>query len=342
MTTRVHLVAADPGPGEGGGDGVPTELGRRHRREPPSSLPNGVRAPRRSPIPPPSHDSFASFGAADSLAPVPRGRSGRMTASRGTGGARPARHRPRGHPVPDLDAAIAFHTAVLGLVLLHREENAEQGVAEAMLAAPEGVPALSCSCSLRDRAERAGPLPGAVRARPAAAGLSGGRHRPRRECPSGKGLRLLYDAARTGTGGSRINFVHPKDTGGVLIELVERLRPSSVWRQDTHGVRITPDSDSSMMPPVPRATSRRPCAATTGRQWTTTSGRSRRPWSRCGTGRGLREPGRDLQAPAARRPAQQRRRLHQPGRPGLRDPAARRGAGPGGHGPGHPGRRAPA
>ena len=37
----------------------------------------------------------------------------------------------------------------------------------------------------------------------------------------GKGLRLLYDAARTGTGGSRINFVHPKDTGGVLIELVQ-------------------------------------------------------------------------------------------------------------------------
>jgi methylmalonyl-CoA/ethylmalonyl-CoA epimerase len=34
-------------------------------------------------------------------------------------------------------------------------------------------------------------------------------------------LRLLYDAARTGTGGSRINFVHPKDTGGVLIELVQ-------------------------------------------------------------------------------------------------------------------------
>jgi methylmalonyl-CoA/ethylmalonyl-CoA epimerase len=35
------------------------------------------------------------------------------------------------------------------------------------------------------------------------------------------GLRLLYDAPRRGTAGSRINFVHPKDCGGVLVELVE-------------------------------------------------------------------------------------------------------------------------
>jgi methylmalonyl-CoA/ethylmalonyl-CoA epimerase len=36
-----------------------------------------------------------------------------------------------------------------------------------------------------------------------------------------RGLRLLYDTARRGTAGSRINFVHPKDAGGVLVELVE-------------------------------------------------------------------------------------------------------------------------
>ncbi len=35
------------------------------------------------------------------------------------------------------------------------------------------------------------------------------------------GLRLLYDAPRRGTSNSRINFVHPKDAGGVLLELVE-------------------------------------------------------------------------------------------------------------------------
>jgi len=34
-------------------------------------------------------------------------------------------------------------------------------------------------------------------------------------------LRLLYDEPRRGTAGSVINFVHPKDAGGVLIELVQ-------------------------------------------------------------------------------------------------------------------------
>src|SRR5678815_5690824 len=36
-----------------------------------------------------------------------------------------------------------------------------------------------------------------------------------------RGVRLLYDTPRRGTAGSRINFVHPKDAGGVLVELVE-------------------------------------------------------------------------------------------------------------------------
>ena len=36
-----------------------------------------------------------------------------------------------------------------------------------------------------------------------------------------KGVRLLYDAPRRGTANSRINFIHPKDAGGVLVELVQ-------------------------------------------------------------------------------------------------------------------------
>jgi len=40
-----------------------------------------------------------------------------------------------------------------------------------------------------------------------------------------RGVRLLYDVPRRGTSGSRVNFVHPKDAGGVLIELVEPRRP---------------------------------------------------------------------------------------------------------------------
>jgi methylmalonyl-CoA/ethylmalonyl-CoA epimerase len=35
------------------------------------------------------------------------------------------------------------------------------------------------------------------------------------------GMRLIYPEFRIGTAGSKINFVHPKDVGGVLVELVE-------------------------------------------------------------------------------------------------------------------------
>jgi methylmalonyl-CoA/ethylmalonyl-CoA epimerase len=39
-----------------------------------------------------------------------------------------------------------------------------------------------------------------------------------------RGVRLLYESPRRGTSNSRINFVHPKDAGGVLVELVEPAR----------------------------------------------------------------------------------------------------------------------
>jgi hypothetical protein len=34
-----------------------------------------------------------------------------------------------------------------------------------------------------------------------------------------KGYRFLYPAARPGAGGCLVNFIHPKSTGGVLIEI---------------------------------------------------------------------------------------------------------------------------
>jgi len=39
-----------------------------------------------------------------------------------------------------------------------------------------------------------------------------------------RGVRLLYETSKRGTAGSRINFVHPKDASGVLLELVEPAR----------------------------------------------------------------------------------------------------------------------
>lgn len=39
---------------------------------------------------------------------------------------------------------------------------------------------------------------------------------------SAKGYRFIYPAPRTGAGGCLVNFIHPKSTGGVLIELSQR------------------------------------------------------------------------------------------------------------------------
>ena len=36
-----------------------------------------------------------------------------------------------------------------------------------------------------------------------------------------RGVRLLYPEPKGGTAGSRVNFIHPKDAGGVLVELVQ-------------------------------------------------------------------------------------------------------------------------
>ena len=36
-----------------------------------------------------------------------------------------------------------------------------------------------------------------------------------------QGTRLLYPEPKVGTGGARINFVHPKDANGVLLEITE-------------------------------------------------------------------------------------------------------------------------
>jgi methylmalonyl-CoA/ethylmalonyl-CoA epimerase len=138
-----------------------------------------------------------------------------------------------GLAVPDLDAAIAFHTDVLGLVLLHREENADADVAEAMLGTAAGQDAtqiqllapVSVESPIARFLERSGAGLQQLAYRVADVEASAAALRDR-------GLRLLYDAARIGTRGSLINFVHPHDTGGVLIELVQQAPHSSVHRDE--------------------------------------------------------------------------------------------------------------
>lgn len=128
-----------------------------------------------------------------------------------------------GLAVPDLDAAIAFHRDVLGLVPVHEETNEEQGVREAMLGSPgrpEGSALLQVLAPLDETSTIAKYLdrngPGiqqmAVRVTDIEAITA---HL------TDRGVRVLYPSPKTGTAGSRINFVHPKDAGGVLLELVE-------------------------------------------------------------------------------------------------------------------------
>jgi len=126
-----------------------------------------------------------------------------------------------GVAVPDLDAAIEFYRQAFGMSCVHEEVNEEQGVREAMLAVgdPAG-PRIQLLAPLRpDSAiakflERNGQGVQQVAYTVADVEASAAALRAR-------GLRLLYDQPRRGTGGSRINFVHPKDAGGVLVELVE-------------------------------------------------------------------------------------------------------------------------
>lgn len=126
-----------------------------------------------------------------------------------------------GIAVADLDEAIAWYRETFGLLVTHVEANEEQGVREAMLSAPgDGGAAVQLLAPLRpDSAigrflDRSGP--GLQQLAYRVSDLDAASEALRR-----KGLRLLYDEPRRGTAGSRINFVHPRDAGGVLVELVE-------------------------------------------------------------------------------------------------------------------------
>lgn len=53
------------------------------------------------------------------------------------------------------------------------------------------------------------------------------------------GFRLLADAPKPGADGKRIVFLHPKDTAGVLVELVQSVRPTPQWHDlDTDRGRL--------------------------------------------------------------------------------------------------------
>jgi len=128
-----------------------------------------------------------------------------------------------GIAVPDLDAAIAWYHDHLGMILVHEEVNDDQGIREAMLAArdaPPGTAQIQLMAPIDDSSTIAKFLdtrgPGIQQLAVRVSNLD-------TLCAQlrSQGVRLTYEAPRHGTANSRVNFIHPKDAGGVLIELVE-------------------------------------------------------------------------------------------------------------------------
>ncbi len=125
-----------------------------------------------------------------------------------------------GIAVADLDSAVDFYERAFGMTKAHEEVNEEQGVREAMMAVGDSgsfiqlLAPLSSESTIAKFLDRSGPgiqqVAYAVDDVEATAAAL-------RE----RGVRVLYDTARVGTGGSLMNFCHPKDCGGVLIEIVQ-------------------------------------------------------------------------------------------------------------------------
>lgn len=125
-----------------------------------------------------------------------------------------------GIAVADLDVAIEWYHDHLGMILVHEEINDDQGIREALLAVPGSAAQIQLMAPLDESSVIAKFLdkrgPGIQQLACRVSDLDAMCRRLRSQ-----GVRLVYETARRGTANSRINFIHPKDAGGVLIELVE-------------------------------------------------------------------------------------------------------------------------
>ncbi|TDU82304.1 methylmalonyl-CoA epimerase [Kribbella voronezhensis] len=125
-----------------------------------------------------------------------------------------------GIAVADFDEAVRYYAEMFGMTVAHEEINTDQGVREAMLSVGGSGSSIQLLAPLSDDSpiakflSRRGP------------GIQQIAYRVRdldqvsatlRE----RGAELLYDEARRGTANSRVNFIHPRSAGGVLVELVE-------------------------------------------------------------------------------------------------------------------------
>jgi methylmalonyl-CoA epimerase len=123
-----------------------------------------------------------------------------------------------GVAVADLDEAVALYSERLGMPVQHRETVEAQGVEAVLLGVGDShvelLRPLGPETAVGRFLERNGPALHHV-----AYGTED--IDSALEEVRAAGLRLIDEQPRTGIRNSRVAFVHPKSTGGVLTELVE-------------------------------------------------------------------------------------------------------------------------
>lgn len=125
-----------------------------------------------------------------------------------------------GVATPSIDASVALYRDVLGATKIHTAfDMAEQGVRVCFVDTPDGP-----QIELIEPLGEASPIHGFLAKNP-----QGGQHHVCYEVPDihaakawfeGKGARVL-GRPRIGAHGTLIFFVHPRDMGGVLTEIME-------------------------------------------------------------------------------------------------------------------------
>ena len=123
-----------------------------------------------------------------------------------------------GVAVEDLDAAIALHEGTYGMELVHREVVAAQGVEAVLFDVGE------------NHVELLRPLADDTPVGRFLAGRGPGLHHVAYQTDDieatleqlkAAGMRLIDESPRTGIRGSRVAFLHPAASGGVLTEIVQ-------------------------------------------------------------------------------------------------------------------------
>jgi len=123
-----------------------------------------------------------------------------------------------GVAVDDLDSAIELYAGVLGMPLVHRETVAEQGVEAVLVDVGDGhvelLAPLGPETPVGKFLARSGP--GLHHVAYAVSDIEA-----TLEKLGAAGIVLIDERPRIGIRASKVAFVHPKSTGGVLTEIVQ-------------------------------------------------------------------------------------------------------------------------